>query len=84
VQMVDFLDGNGIKAALRKNAVIPVGKDLNTLRKQLDKMLNRKLAPHVALRINVTSMKLQEAYVSSYGIEGRVAIDGDGAVDLSL
>lgn len=84
VQMVDFLDGNGIKAALRKNAVIPVGKDLNTLRRQLDKMLNRKLAPHVALKIKVTSMKLQEAYVSKNGIEGRVAIDGDGAVDLSL
>ncbi|HTA75923.1 MAG TPA: DUF4403 family protein [bacterium] len=84
VQMVDFLDGDGIKAALRKNAVIPVGKDLNTLRKQLDKMLNRKLNPHMALKINITSMKLTEAYVSSYGIEGRVAIDGDGAVDLSL
>jgi len=84
VQMVDFLDSDGIRKALRKNAVIPVGKDLAALRKQLDKMLNRKLGPHVTLKINVTSMKMQEAFVSDYGIEGRVAIDGDGAVDLSL
>jgi hypothetical protein len=84
VQMVDFLDGDGMKAALRKNAVIPVGKDLEALRVKLDKMLNRRLGPHVALKINVTSMKMQEAFVSDYGIEGRVAIDGDGAVDLSL
>ncbi len=82
VQMVDFLDGNGMRDALRKHSVIPVGKDLDELRAKMDKMLNRNLGPHVVLKTHITSMKMQEAYVSDYGIEGRVAIDGDAAVNL--
>ena len=82
VQMVDFIDGPGMRDQLRKDAVIPVGKQLEALKQQLTKMLNRPLGSHVVLKTTVTSLKMQEAFVSDYGIEGRVVLDGDASVDV--
>jgi len=82
VQMAVSLDAGGIRDELRQHAVIPIGADLDKLRAELNKNLNRKIGPHLALKMDVTQLQMQEAYVSSYGIEGRVAVDGVAAVDL--
>lgn len=82
VQMAVSLDAGGIRDELRKHAVIPIGDDLDKLRAELNKMMNRPLGPHVILKTTISTLKMQEAYVSDYGIEGRVAIGGDAAVNL--
>ncbi len=83
VQMAEFIAGSGMREQLRKQAVIPVGKDLDDLKEQLTKMLNRPLGRFAKLRTTVTSLKMVEAFVSDYGLEGRIALDGDAAVDLN-
>jgi hypoxanthine-guanine phosphoribosyltransferase len=83
VQMVDFLDGDGMRDQLRKDAVIPVGKKLDTLKLQLNQMLNRPIGKHIVLKTTVTSLKMQEAFVTDYGIEGQVAMDGDASVNVT-
>ena len=82
VQVAVSLDAGGIRDELRKHAVIPIGADLDKLRAELNKNLNRKIGPHLALKMDVTQLQMQEAYVSNYGIEGRVTVDGVAAVDL--
>jgi hypothetical protein len=82
VQVAVSLDAGGIRDALRKHASIPIGEDLDKLRVELNKLMNRKLGPHVILKTDITKLQMKEAYVSSYGIEGRVAIDGAAAVNL--
>ncbi len=84
VQMAEFIAGSGIRDALRKQAVVPVGKNLDELKDQLTKLLNRPLGPFARLHTTITSLKMEEAFVSDYGLEGRVALDGDAAVDLNL
>ncbi len=83
VQMAAFIAGSGIREELRKKAVIPVGKNLGELKTQLTQMLNRPLGRFARLRTKVTSLKMVEAFVSDYGLEGRIALDGDAAVDLN-
>jgi hypothetical protein len=80
---VDFLDGDGMRDQLRKDAVIPVGKKLDTLKLQLNQMLNRPIGKHIVLKTTVTSLKMQEAFVTDYGIEGQVAMDGDASVNVT-
>ncbi|HXL74018.1 MAG TPA: DUF4403 family protein [bacterium] len=82
VQMVDFIDGTGMRDQLRKDAVIPVGKNLTMLKLQLDQILNRPIGKHIVLKTTITSLKMQEAFVTDYGIEGRVAMDGDASVNV--
>jgi hypothetical protein len=84
VQMAEFIEGSGIREELRERAVVPVGKSLDDLKTQLDRILNRPLGRHARLRTTITSLKMEEAFVSDYGLEGRVALDGDAAVDLNL
>jgi hypothetical protein len=84
VQMAEFIAGSGIKEELRKRAVVPVGKNLDELKTQLTKLLNRPLGRFASLHTTITSLKMEEAFVSDYGLEGRVALDGDAAVDLKL
>ncbi len=43
-------------------------------------MLNRHLGTFAQLKTTVTSLRMEEAFVSDYGIEGRVALDGDADV----
>lgn len=83
VQMATFIDGDGMKAQLRQEAVIPVGKNLNVLKGYLTQMLNRPLGGIAKLKTTVTSLKMEEAFVSDYGIEGRVALDGDATVNVN-
>jgi hypothetical protein len=83
VQMADFIAGSGMREQLRQQAVIPVGKKLDDLKVQLTQLLNRPLGRFARLRTTVTSLKMEEAFVSDYGLEGRVALDGDAAVDVS-
>jgi hypothetical protein len=80
VQMATFIDGDGMKEQLRQKAVIPVGKNLDELKGYLTKMLNRPLGGFARLKTTVTSLRMEEAFVSDYGIEGRVALDGDADV----
>lgn len=82
VQLAVSLDAGGIRDELRKHAAVPIGADLDKLRAELNKLMNRKLGPHVIFKTDITNLKMQEAYVSDYGIEGRVAIDGNAAVEL--
>ena len=82
VQMAEFVDGSGIRAALRQKAVIPVGKNLEELKEKLAKLLNRPLGGHAHLKTDVTSLKMEEAFITDYGIEARVALDGDASVDV--
>jgi len=84
VQMAEFVAGSGIREELRKKAVVPVGKSLDDLQQQLTKLLNRPLGRFARLHTTITSLKMEEAFVSDYGLEGRVALDGDAAVDLNL
>jgi hypothetical protein len=82
VQMATFVDGGGMRDQLREKAVIPVGKDMDKLKELMVKMLNRPLGKFARLRTDVTSLRLEEAFVSDYGIESRVALDGDATVDV--
>lgn len=82
VQMAEAFDGSAIRDALRKQAVIPIGKNLDQLKQELTKVLNRPLGGHARLKTTVTSLKMEEAFVTDYGIEGRVAMDGDASVDV--
>jgi hypothetical protein len=84
IQMAEFIEGAGMKEELRKRAVVPIGKKLEELKAQLTKLLNRPLGHFAALHTTITSLKMEEAFVSDYGLEGRVALDGDAAVDLNL
>lgn len=83
VQMAEFIAGSGMREQLRKQAVIPVGKNLDNLKGKLTHLLNRPLGHYAKLRTTITSMKMEEAFVSDYGLEGRVSLDGDAAVDLN-
>jgi hypothetical protein len=83
VQMADFIAGSGMREQLRKQAVIPVGKSLADLREKLTPILNRPLGKFARLHTTITSLKMEEAFVSDYGLEGRVALDGDAAVDVN-
>lgn len=82
VQMAAFIMGSGMKEQLRKEAVINVGQDLEKLKSEMTKVLNRPLGSHARLKTTITSLKMQEAYVTDYGIEGRVDMDGDASVDV--
>jgi hypothetical protein len=82
VQLAVSLDAGGIRDELRKHAAIPIGADLDKLRTELNKLMNRPLGPHVILKTTISTLKMKEAYVSAYGIEGRVTINGDAAVNL--
>jgi len=84
VQMAEFIAGSSIRDELRKKAVVPVGKNLDDLQQQLTKLLNRPLGRYARLHTTITSLKMEEAFVSDYGLEGRVALDGDAGVDLNL
>jgi hypothetical protein len=84
VQMAEFIAGSGIREELRKRAVVPVGKSLDDLKIQLTKILNRPLGHFASLHTTISSLKMEEAFVSDYGLEGRVALDGDAAIDLKL
>ena len=83
VQMADFIAGSGIREQLRQEAVIPVGKSLDDLKAKLIPILNRPLGRFARLHTTITSLKMEEAFVSDYGLEGRVALDGDAAVDVN-
>jgi hypothetical protein len=83
VQMADFIDGAGMRDQLRKDAVIPVGKNLDKLKQELNQMLNRPIGKHIVLKTTVTSLKMQEVFVTDYGIEGQVAMDGDASVNVA-
>jgi hypothetical protein len=63
--------------------VIPVGKKLDETKLYLDKALNRPLGGLARLRTTVNTLKLEEAFVSDYGIEGRVDLDGDSKVEVN-
>ena len=80
VQMADFIMGSGMREKLRKEAVIPVGKDLAKLKVEMEKVLNRPLGRFAKLNTEVTNLKMTEAFVSDYGLEGRVIMDGDAKV----
>lgn len=82
VQMAAFVMGSGMREELRQKAVIPVGKDLAELKDKLTKVLNRPLGGHASLKTTVTSLKMEEAFITDYGIEARVALDGDASVDV--
>jgi hypothetical protein len=82
VQMATFVDGGGMRDQLRESAVIPVGKDLDKLKGMMMKMLNRPLGKFARLKTDIKSLKMEEAFVSDYGIESRVALDGDATVDV--
>lgn len=82
VQVAEFIVGSGMREQLRKQAVIHVGKNLDELKQQLTKVLNRPLGGHARLKTTVTSLKMEEAFVTDYGIEARVAMDGDASVDV--
>ncbi len=84
VQMATFIAGSGIRDALREKAVVPVGKSLDKLQEELTKLLNRPLGHFAMLRTTITSLKMEEAFVSDIGLEGRVALDGDARVELNL
>jgi hypothetical protein len=83
VQMANFIDGDGMKAQLRQKAVISVGKNLDVLKSYLVKMLNRPLGRFASLKTTITSFRMEEAFVSDYGIEGRVVLDGDADVNVN-
>ena len=83
VQMATFIDGDGMKEQLREKAVIPVGKKLDEMKGYLTKMLNRPLGRFAQLQTTVTSLRMEEAFVSDYGIEVRVALDGDAQVSVN-
>jgi hypothetical protein len=83
VQMATFIDGDGMKEQLRQAAVIPVGKNMEELKEYMMKMLNRPLGQYASLKTTVDSFKMEEAFVSDYGIEGRVSLDGDAVVDVN-
>jgi hypothetical protein len=83
VQMAEFISGSGMKEELRKRAVIPVGKKLDDLKIKLNQLLNRPLGHFAKLHTTITSLKMEEAFVSDYGLEGRIALDGDAAVDVN-
>ncbi len=83
VQMADFVAGSGIREQLRKQAVIPVGKSLADLKAKLTPILNRPLGRFAKLHTTITSLKMEEAFISDYGLEGRVALDGDASVDVN-
>lgn len=83
VQMATFIDGDGMKEQLREQAVIPVGKNMDQLKGYLTQMLNRPLGNFARLKTTVTSLRMEEAFVSDYGIEGRVALDGDAEVEVN-
>jgi len=80
VQMAEMFDRDGIRQTLREKAVIPVGANLDKLKEDLTKLLNRPLGHFARLKTTVDSLTMEEAFVSDYGIEGRVALDGDAAV----
>lgn len=82
VQVAEFVVGSGMKEQLRKEAVIDVGKDMEKLKQQMTKVLNRPLGSHARLKTTITSLKMEDAYITDYGIEGRVAMDGDASVDV--
>ena len=82
VQVAEFVVGSGMKEQLRKEAVINVGKDLEKLKEQMTKVLNRPLGGHARLKTTINSLKMVDAYITDYGIEGRVAMDGDASVDV--
>lgn len=82
VQVAEFVMGSGMKEQLRKEAVINVGKNLEQLKQQMTKVLNRPLGGHARLKTTITSLKMEDAYITDYGIEGRVAMDGDASVDV--
>ena len=82
VQMAEFFDGSGMKKQLRQQAVIPVGKSLDQLKQDLTQLLNRPLGHFARLKTDVKSLRMEEAFVSDYGIEGRVALDGDASVEV--
>jgi len=82
VQVAAFVMGSGMKEQLRKEAVINVGQDLEKLKLEMTKVLNRPLGSHARLKTTITSLKMEDAYISDYGIEGRVDMDGDAVVDV--
>ncbi len=82
VQVAAFVMGSGMKEQLRKEAVINVGKDLDLLKKEMAKVLNRPLGGHARLKTNITSLKMEDAFISDKGIEGRVTLNGDATVDV--
>lgn len=83
LQMADFIMGSGMREKLRKEAIIPVGKDLDKLKMEMTKVLNRPLGHFAKLNTQITSLKMTEAFISDYGIEGRVVMDGDTQVDVN-
>ncbi len=80
VQMAEMFDRDGIRQTLREKAVIPVGANLDKLKEDLTKLLNRPLGHFARLKTTVDSLTMEEAFVSDYGIEGRVALEGDAEV----
>jgi len=83
LQMADFIMGSGMREKLRKEAVIPVGNNLEKLKAEMTKVLNRPLGRFAKLKTEITSLKMTEAFISDYGLEGRVVMDGDTTVDVN-
>lgn len=82
VQVATSVDGGGIRDLLREKAVIPVGKELDKLKELMVKMLNRPLGSHAKLKTDINTLQVEEAFVSDFGIESRVALDGEASVDV--
>lgn len=81
VQAADFIAGSGMREQLRQQAAIPVGPKLDKLKAEVTALLNRPLGGFARLKTTVDSLRMEEAFVSDYGIEGRVSMDGNAMVE---
>jgi hypothetical protein len=84
VQMAEFVAGSGLTDELRKVLVIPVGKNLDEVKAKMDKAMNRPIGKYAVLHTTIDSLSMEEVFVSDFGLEGRVAMDGDISAELKL
>ncbi|HET9869884.1 MAG TPA: DUF4403 family protein, partial [bacterium] len=82
VEIADWIFKSDFKDQLRKIAVLPVGKKLDLIKEKVDRALNRPLGPFARLRTQVTSFRVLDGFADNEGIEVRVAIQGNAALEV--
>ncbi|MGH7739285.1 MAG: DUF4403 family protein [bacterium] len=82
MQIASWIFKSDILSTLRKKAHIPIGAELNQLKKRMNVVLNCPVGKHSRLLTKVDSFRVLEARVNRDGIQAQMSLDGTARLSL--